>query len=83
MLWIPARHSVPHWQLFNRQVRERQRTLAPNEMFDFPGVLLEYSEVEVVEVEKAANFVREGTGKFFSFTARQAAIASLMRITAS
>src|SRR5271154_1030351 len=69
MLWLPARHSVPHRQLFNRQVRERQRALTPNEVFDFPGVLLEYSEVEMVEVQKVANFIRESTGQFFRFTA--------------
>src|ERR1700733_493340 len=69
MLWIPARHSLPHWQLFNRQVRERHRALTPNEIFDFPGVLLEYSEIEVVEVEKVANFIRESTGQFFRITA--------------
>src|ERR1700723_3555192 len=69
MLWIPARHSVPHWQLFHRQVRERKRTLTPNEIFDFPGVLLEYSEVEVIEVEKVADFIRQSTGQFFRFTA--------------
>src|ERR1700722_8636551 len=68
MLWIPARHSEPDWRLFNRQVRERQRTLTPSEIFNFLGVLLQYSEVEVVEVEKVANFIRESTGQFFGIT---------------
>src|ERR1700746_3816007 len=68
VLWTSARHSVPQWRLFNRQVRERQKALTPNEIFDFLGVLLQYSEVEVVEVEKVANFIRESTGQFFRFT---------------
>src|ERR1700691_5679303 len=59
VLWILARHGVPHWPIFNRHVRERQRALTPNEIFDFAGVLLEYSDVEEVEVQKVANFIRE------------------------
>jgi hypothetical protein len=68
MLWIIARHSVPHWPLLNGQVREKQRALTPNEIFDFARVLLEYSDVEEIEVEKVANFIRESTGQFFRIT---------------
>src|ERR1700728_998262 len=69
MLRIPAHHRVPHGQLFYWQVREWQRALTPNEIFDFPGVLPEYSQVEVVEGKKVANFIRESTSQFFRFTA--------------
>src|SRR4029077_21052774 len=60
MLWIAARHSVPRWQILHRQVRERQRALTPNEIFNFLVVLLQHSEVEMVEVQELANLIREG-----------------------
>ena len=69
MLWLPAAHSLPHWPLLHRQVRKRDWTLAPNEVLDFCGVLLQHNEVKVIKVQELANFIRESPRQFFRFAA--------------
>src|ERR1700733_9844161 len=69
MLWVLARHSVPDWRLFNRQVRERQRALTPNEILDFVGVLLQHDKEQMLKMQELANFIGESTGQFLRFTA--------------
>src|SRR5579864_8440667 len=70
MLWIPAAHSLPPWQLFHRQVRQRDLALTPDEIFDFLAVLLQHNEVKMVEVQKLANLRRESCSQFRRFAAR-------------
>src|ERR1700747_3720571 len=75
MLWIPAAHSLPPWQVFHRQVRQTDLALTPDEIFDFLGVLLQHNEVKVVEVQKLANLRRESCSQFFRFAARSDRLA--------
>src|ERR1700757_1127585 len=70
LLCIPAAHSLPPWQLFHRQVRQRELALTPNEIFYFLGVLLQHNEVKVVEVQKLTNLRRESCSQLLRFAAR-------------
>src|ERR1700733_9372365 len=70
MLWIPAAQSLPPWQLFYRQVRQRELPLTPDEGFDFLGVLVQHNEVKVLEVQKLANLRRESCSQVLRFAAR-------------
>src|SRR6202007_2090148 len=70
LLWIPAAHSFPPWQLFHRQIRQRQWALTPNQTFDLLGVLLHHNEVKVIELQKLADLGRESCSQFLRFAAR-------------
>src|SRR5580692_11536827 len=70
MLWIPAAHSLPPWQLFHRQVGQREWALTPDEIFDFLGVLLQDNEVKVLEAQKLTNLRRESYSQVLRFAAR-------------
>src|SRR5580700_479739 len=59
VLWIPAAHSFPQRQLFDRQIRPRRDgSLAPNLVFDFLGILLEDKEVKMIKLQELADFIR-------------------------
>jgi hypothetical protein len=49
--------------------------LAPHQIFDFFGVLLQHNEVKVVEVQKLANLRRESCSQFLRFAARGDSLA--------
>src|SRR5579864_9776005 len=50
--WVSAVDRGPRRQLFHRQVRPRDWALAPQKVFDFLGVLLQHSEIQVVKIDR-------------------------------
>ena len=69
MQWIRAFNCGPRWQLFHRQVRQRDRVLSPHQMLNFLGVLLEHNEVKMIEMQEVANFIRETPSQLPRFAA--------------
>src|ERR1700751_5718520 len=70
MLRVSAVDRGPRRQLFHRQVRRRDWALAPQKIFDFLGVLLQHSEIQVVKIEELADFVGESCSQLLRFAAR-------------
>src|SRR6201998_4649006 len=70
MLRVSAVDRCPRRQLFHRQVGPRDWALAPQKVFDFLGVLLQHSEIQVVKIEELADFVGESCSQLLRFAAR-------------
>src|ERR1700758_5714927 len=70
MLRVSAVDRCPRRQLFHRQIGPRDWALAPQKVFDFLGVLLQHSEIQVVKIEELADFVGESCSQLPRFAAR-------------
>src|ERR1700757_2878176 len=70
MLRVSAVDRCPRRQLFHRQIGPRDWALAPQKVFDFLGVLLQHSEIQVVKIEELADFVGESCSQLLRFAAR-------------
>src|SRR5579863_4247522 len=70
MLWVAAAYSLPHRQLFDRQIRQRgDGSLTPNLGFDLLGILFQDNEVKAIKLQELTDFIREGAGQFLRFAA--------------